>query len=207
MGLMTAPPTHKMAQIGSFPLFHFSIARPDVEKFSDKPKSTMSNTKVLSQIQTVRGRAALRPYPEYSRANSYPWSPFHPRRARPGPGPHKVGGWQAHGERQQGRLLDKTDREVQPGPWTGNGQGWRGLGCGTLGGGGSGFVGNPVEGGPAHVGGPTRAMKLLFDYLLIFIVFCNKNHSTFALLLLVCARCEVILLAMKDWVWVGLLPR
>ena len=27
------------------------------------------------------------PYPEYSRANSYPWSPFPPRRARPGPGP------------------------------------------------------------------------------------------------------------------------
>jgi len=32
---------------------------------------------------------ALRPYPEHSRANSYPWSPFPPRRARPGPGPHK----------------------------------------------------------------------------------------------------------------------
>ena len=31
----------------------------------------------------------LRPYPEYSRANPYPWSPFPPRRARPGPGPHK----------------------------------------------------------------------------------------------------------------------
>ena len=30
----------------------------------------------------------LRPYPEYSRANSYPWSPFPPRRACPGPGPH-----------------------------------------------------------------------------------------------------------------------
>ena len=28
-------------------------------------------------------------YPEYSRANSYPWSPFPPRRARPGPGPHR----------------------------------------------------------------------------------------------------------------------
>ena len=27
-----------------------------------------------------------RAYPEYSRANSYPWSPFPPRRARPGPG-------------------------------------------------------------------------------------------------------------------------
>ena len=27
-------------------------------------------------------------YPEYSRANSYPWSPSPPRRARPGPGPH-----------------------------------------------------------------------------------------------------------------------
>ena len=27
-------------------------------------------------------------YPEYSRANSYPWSPFPPRRARSGPGPH-----------------------------------------------------------------------------------------------------------------------
>jgi len=31
----------------------------------------------------------LRPYPEYSRANSYPWSPFPPRRARPGSGPHR----------------------------------------------------------------------------------------------------------------------
>ena len=31
----------------------------------------------------------VRPYPEYSRANSYPWSPFPPRRARPGPGPHR----------------------------------------------------------------------------------------------------------------------
>ena len=31
---------------------------------------------------------ALRPYLESSRANSYPWSPFPPRRARPGPGPH-----------------------------------------------------------------------------------------------------------------------
>ena len=29
-----------------------------------------------------------RPCPEDSRANSYPWSPFPPRRARPGPGPH-----------------------------------------------------------------------------------------------------------------------
>ena len=28
----------------------------------------------------------LRPYPECSRANSYPWSPFPPRRARPGAG-------------------------------------------------------------------------------------------------------------------------
>jgi len=27
-------------------------------------------------------------YPEYSRANSYPWSPFPPRRAHPGPGPY-----------------------------------------------------------------------------------------------------------------------
>jgi len=27
-------------------------------------------------------------YPEYSRANSYPWSPFPPRWARAGPGPH-----------------------------------------------------------------------------------------------------------------------
>ena len=26
-------------------------------------------------------------YPKYSRANAYPWSPFPPRRARPGPGP------------------------------------------------------------------------------------------------------------------------
>jgi len=30
----------------------------------------------------------LRTYPEYSRANSYPWCFFPPRRARPGPGPH-----------------------------------------------------------------------------------------------------------------------
>ena len=28
----------------------------------------------------------VRPYPEYSRSNSYPWSPFPPMRARPGPG-------------------------------------------------------------------------------------------------------------------------
>jgi len=32
---------------------------------------------------------ALRPHPDYSRANSYPLSPFPPRRTRPGPGPHK----------------------------------------------------------------------------------------------------------------------
>ena len=31
--------------------------------------------------------------PEYCRANSYPWSSFPPRRARPGPGPHSTGGW------------------------------------------------------------------------------------------------------------------
>jgi hypothetical protein len=31
----------------------------------------------------------LCPCPEYCRANSYPWSSFPPRRARPGPGPHK----------------------------------------------------------------------------------------------------------------------
>jgi len=31
----------------------------------------------------------LRSYPKYSRAKSYPWSPFPPRRARPGPGRHK----------------------------------------------------------------------------------------------------------------------
>ena len=31
---------------------------------------------------------ALRPYPEYSRAYSYPWSPFHLRRARSGPSLH-----------------------------------------------------------------------------------------------------------------------
>ena len=30
----------------------------------------------------------VRPYPEYSRANSYHWSPFPPRWARPGPGFH-----------------------------------------------------------------------------------------------------------------------
>jgi len=30
-------------------------------------------------------------FPGYSRANSYPWSPFLPRRARPGPGPHMEG--------------------------------------------------------------------------------------------------------------------
>ena len=32
----------------------------------------------------------LRPYPEYSRANSYPWSPSPSRRSRPGPGLHKT---------------------------------------------------------------------------------------------------------------------
>ena len=34
---------------------------------------------------------SLCPCLEYSRANSYPWSPFPPRRARPGPGPHSRG--------------------------------------------------------------------------------------------------------------------
>ena len=40
--------------------------------------------------QTSAGarQGPLRPYSEYSRANSYPWRPFPPRRARPGPGPH-----------------------------------------------------------------------------------------------------------------------
>ena len=33
-------------------------------------------------------RSSLRPYPEYSRAKSYLWSPPPPKRARPGPGPH-----------------------------------------------------------------------------------------------------------------------
>jgi len=31
-------------------------------------------------------------YPKYSRANSYPWSPFPSRRVRPGPGPHREHG-------------------------------------------------------------------------------------------------------------------
>ena len=51
------------------------------------------------QLAGRQGRfhpATLRPYPEYSRANSYPSSPFPPRRARPGPDPHieyMLGGW------------------------------------------------------------------------------------------------------------------
>ena len=32
----------------------------------------------------------VRPHPEYSRANSYPWSPFPLRRARPRPGRHTL---------------------------------------------------------------------------------------------------------------------
>ena len=46
----------------------------------------------------------LRPYPEYSRANSYPWSPFPPRRARPGPCPHSP-------TRKAGRGLPKPEQE------------------------------------------------------------------------------------------------
>ena len=38
----------------------------------------------------VVGGLLLRPYPESSRANSYPWSPFPPRRARPGPSPYMM---------------------------------------------------------------------------------------------------------------------
>ena len=40
--------------------------------------------------KAVGGSLPVRPYPEYSRDNSYSWSPFLPRRARPGPGPHSV---------------------------------------------------------------------------------------------------------------------
>jgi len=43
---------------------------------------------VSSRVTHVVRTGSLRPYPEYSRANSYPWSPFPPRRARPGPGAH-----------------------------------------------------------------------------------------------------------------------
>ena len=41
-----------------------------------------------AERRTAQVTVTLRPYPEYSRANSYPWSPPPPRRARPGPGPH-----------------------------------------------------------------------------------------------------------------------
>jgi len=34
------------------------------------------------EASPARAREVLRPYPEYSRDNSYPWSPFPPRRAR-----------------------------------------------------------------------------------------------------------------------------
>ena len=42
----------------------------------------------LRFVQEVVGFRHYASYSEYSRANSYPWSAFHPRLARPGPGPH-----------------------------------------------------------------------------------------------------------------------
>ena len=41
-------------------------------------------------MHTGEETQAVRPYPEYSRAHFYPWSPFPPRRARAGPGLHML---------------------------------------------------------------------------------------------------------------------
>ena len=44
------------------------------------------------EIVAVFVLALVTSYSEYSRANSYPWSPFSPRLARPGPGPRTSAG-------------------------------------------------------------------------------------------------------------------
>ena len=52
----------------------------------------------------------FRPYPEYDRANFYPWSPCPPRRARPGPGPHTTGWRPVASWRQNWRRMRQMDR-------------------------------------------------------------------------------------------------
>jgi len=51
------------------------------------PNKTPARHKKHVSHATLREKQT-RPYPEYSRANSYPCSPSPPRRARPRPGPH-----------------------------------------------------------------------------------------------------------------------
>ena len=73
-----------------------------MEKGIQTPMAQGRPTKIISMMKWIRtsrlsrkntlsatpqAHHALSP-PEYSRAYLYPWSPFPPRRARPGPGPH-----------------------------------------------------------------------------------------------------------------------
>ena len=55
----------------------------------------------------------LRPYPEYCRANFYPWSSFPSRRARPGPGPHTHRRHCSASPQVQGYLAHKKRRPPQ----------------------------------------------------------------------------------------------
>jgi hypothetical protein len=49
---------------------------------------TLSKSDHSHNTASTFSRQDPKPYPESSRADSYPWSPFPSRRARPGPGPH-----------------------------------------------------------------------------------------------------------------------
>ena len=65
-----------------------------VTKFAPhKAPKLIARGKLTFDARVVLHRASgVRPCPEYSRANSYPWNRFLQRRARPGPCPHSAGG-------------------------------------------------------------------------------------------------------------------
>ena len=66
-----------------------SILQPSGDTTQLDPQKPMASLLMTSLNRNTTVRACVQAsYPEYSRANSYPWSPLPPRRARPGPGPH-----------------------------------------------------------------------------------------------------------------------
>ena len=70
-------------------LHHPTLGLGEIKKMSMTTSSMHEMSSVFSCVW-VWGLRDVRPYPEYSRANSYSWSPPPPRRARPGPGPHTM---------------------------------------------------------------------------------------------------------------------
>ena len=88
------PHTGVLKMVVLIPSVASRLIRPTVGP-QDQPRTSRGSKLTPSPL---RGQSSspctpsISQQPLYSRANYYPWSPFPPRRARPGPGPHTAQG-------------------------------------------------------------------------------------------------------------------